>query len=138
MSEEGKAGASDPFFTTKDVGKGSGLGLSQVYGVARQSGGTVAIDSALGRGTTVRLYLPRARAAAEASPGEKSKSPAMWRARGERALVVDNDDGVREEITCALELFGYETATAESGGAALHLLERARYMAGDLDFSPGE
>ena len=135
MSEEVKTRAFDPFFTTKDVGKGSGLGLSQVYGMVRQSGGTVAIDSALGRGTTVRLYLPRARAAAEASPGEKSKSPAMWRARGERALVVDNDDGVREVITCALELFGYETATAESGGAALHLLERARFDIVVMDFA---
>jgi signal transduction histidine kinase len=60
MSEDIKARAFEPFFTAKPVGQGSGLGLSQVHGFVTQSGGQVAIDSALGQGTTVRLYLPRA------------------------------------------------------------------------------
>src|SRR5258708_36362753 len=60
MTDEVRARAFDPFFTTKDIGKGTGLGLSQVYGIAGQSGGTAVIDSAIGRGTTVRIYLPRA------------------------------------------------------------------------------
>ena len=135
MSEEVKAKAFDPFFTTKDFGKGSGLGLSQVYGVVRQSGGTVAIDSALGRGTAVRLYLPRVRADAQASPGEDIKSIAAWRARGERVLVVDDDEGVREVIVAALEKFGFEAAAAESGGGALHLLERSRFDIVVMDFA---
>jgi len=69
MSEEVLARAFDPFFTTKEMGKGSGLGLSQVYGLAQQSGGTVRIDSVLGKGTRVCLYLPRAGAPrAESQP----------------------------------------------------------------------
>jgi signal transduction histidine kinase len=60
MSEEAKAKAFEPFFTTKPVGQGSGLGLSQVHGFVTQSGGHVALDSGLGQGTSVRLYLPPA------------------------------------------------------------------------------
>src|SRR5271155_3809129 len=60
MSEDIRSRAFEPFFTTKDVGKGTGLGLSMVYGFAKQSGGTVTIDSEIGNGTTFRIYLPRA------------------------------------------------------------------------------
>ena len=80
MTEAVKEKAFDPFFTTKDVGKGSGLGLSQVYGVARQSGGTAEIDSTVGGGTTVRIYLPRVHEATRA-PGQEDAhgTPAVAR-----------------------------------------------------------
>jgi PAS domain S-box-containing protein len=135
MSEEVRAKAFDPFFTTKDFGKGSGLGLSQVYGVVRQSGGTVAIRSAVGAGTTVSLYLPRARAAARASVRADARSVAAWMARGESALVVDDDDDVREVIVAALDQFGYKTTAAASGGAALHVLGRSRFDVVVMDFA---
>jgi signal transduction histidine kinase len=68
MTEEVRSRAFDPFFTTKDIGKGTGLGLSQVYGVVAQLGGTVTIESAPGRGTTVRVYLPRTEDVMPAEP----------------------------------------------------------------------
>jgi signal transduction histidine kinase len=68
MSDEVRATAFDPFFTTKDFGKGSGLGLSQIYGMARQSGGTATIESGLGEGTSVSVFLPRAREQSETQP----------------------------------------------------------------------
>ncbi|HZU91697.1 MAG TPA: PAS domain-containing protein [Stellaceae bacterium] len=122
MSEEVRARAIEPFFTTKEVGRGSGLGLSQVYGVARQSGGTLAIDSAPGRGTTVRLYLPRAvglpaNAAASARAGDKAEQ------RG-HILVVDDDADVREIAVQMLRQAGYGVDEAENGHVALEMLAR--------------
>jgi PAS domain S-box-containing protein len=122
MSEEVRAHAVEPFFTTKEVGKGSGLGLSQVYGVAKQSGGTLAIDSAPGCGTTVRLYLPRAagmaaNAAESATEGDKAE-------RRGRILVVDDDADVREIAAQMLRQAGYAVTEAERGHAALEMLAR--------------
>ncbi|MGE5145101.1 MAG: PAS domain S-box protein, partial [Candidatus Eiseniibacteriota bacterium] len=92
MDPDVAARAFEPFFTTKEVGKGTGLGLSMVYGFAQQSGGHAKIYSEPGRGTTVRLYLPRAPAAAE---GQRPV-PAMARpSGGETILVVEDDDLVR-------------------------------------------
>jgi two-component system NtrC family sensor kinase len=78
MAPEVRARAFEPYFTTKEVGLGSGLGLSQVYGFAKQSGGTASIDSDTGRGATITLYLPRAAAASVMSanrPGEQQNPP---------------------------------------------------------------
>ncbi|HET6469987.1 MAG TPA: response regulator [Geminicoccaceae bacterium] len=116
----------DPFYTTKEVGKGTGLGLSQVYGFVRQSGGHVRLRSALGRGTTVELYLPRAAGvpaepapvAAAAAPG-----PTAGRARGETVLVVEDEPGVRALAVAALAELGYRVRVAGNAAAALALLE---------------
>jgi signal transduction histidine kinase/CheY-like chemotaxis protein len=113
----------DPFFTTKDIGRGTGLGLSQVYGMARQSGGTVRIDTQLGRGTTVTVYIPRAAVAATARPAEAVAVVPGDRHHG-RILVVDDDADVRTVAVIALESLGYAVSVAESGRAALEMLER--------------
>ncbi|HJU17145.1 MAG TPA: PAS domain S-box protein [Stellaceae bacterium] len=122
MSEDVLARACEPFYTTKGPGKGSGLGLAQVYGVAQQSGGGMRIRSAVGRGTTVEVYLPRSFARAEAATewrdGKQSQAP------GSRAtvLVVEDQEDVREVIAAQLEVLGYQTVQASSGRAALDLL----------------
>jgi len=113
----------DPFFTTKDVGKGSGLGLSQVYGLARQSGGTVRIDSVVREGTTVRLYLPRAaEPAAESVAAEPETSVPLH--ADLNVLVVDDDEHVRGFAASCLADCGYHVIQAASGAEALDVLER--------------
>src|SRR5438067_7795314 len=106
MSEEVLRRAVEPFFTTKEPGKGSGLGLSMVHGVATQSGGGLHTDSRLGRGRTVSVYLPRARRVSAAARERKSRSAAVH----ERAtiLVVDDDPNVREVAVSSLESLGYK------------------------------
>jgi PAS domain S-box-containing protein len=122
MPEEVLAKAFEPFFTTKDVGKGSGLGLSQVFGLAKQSGGGVSIETEVGKGTSVKVYLPRTRIDAEE---EEAPSPgAAPRARrGSMVLVVDDDPAVREITSSMLSELGYAVVEASSGAAALHVLE---------------
>ena len=120
MSDAVRARAFEPFFTTKDVGKGSGLGLSMVHGVAKQSGGTVTIDSRLGPGTTVRVYLPRAPTMPAASPLPR---PSVVRATANATiLVVDDDPAVREVTVGSLQSLGYRTLAAQDGHAALAML----------------
>jgi len=120
MSEQVLARACEPFFTTKQPGKGSGLGLSQVYGVARQSGGDMTIESAVGQGTTVSIYLPRSLVSA----GDVTASLASRPAEAEinrplTALVVDDQPEVREVAATHLEALGYRVLEAASGKAAL-------------------
>lgn len=138
MSDEVLARAFEPFFTTKDVGKGSGLGLSQVFGLAKQSGGGVSIDTAIGGGTTIRVFLPRA----ELTPvRDRAPSAELLAARdaGLVVLVVDDDEAVREVTAGFLNDLGYDVIEAGSGGAALDQLERhAKIDAVVLDFAmPG-
>jgi signal transduction histidine kinase len=116
----------EPFFTTKAVGKGSGLGLSMVYGFAKQSGGHVQIMSEVGVGTTVRLFLPRTCGEvvrpSEPAAGRAAPSP---RAHNETVLVVEDNADVRRIAVRQLGELGYVTIEAESGPAALdRLLER--------------
>jgi PAS domain S-box-containing protein len=125
MSEQVRSQAFEPFFTTKEPGKGTGLGLSMVYGVAKQSGGTVVIDSEIGTGTTVRIYLPRARYSSTTS-GEEQGEGETGAGAPSRILVVDDDSDVRSVISTLVRTFGHEAIEAASGQAALDLLERDR------------
>jgi signal transduction histidine kinase/CheY-like chemotaxis protein len=122
MTEEVLARAFDPFFTTKEFGQGSGLGLSQVHGIAKQSGGTVEIESAPGQGTTVRLYLPKA----STQPLDLSRriEASEHKPRGGAAiLVVDDDPLIREFVAESLGDAGYSVLAAADGYAALRTLE---------------
>ncbi|HMG48821.1 MAG TPA: ATP-binding protein [Allosphingosinicella sp.] len=120
----------EPFFTTKAVGKGTGLGLSQIFAFARQSGGDVAIESELGRGTSVALYLPRSTAAAEEAAGRAPLIPAARRADPPLAypaaaiLVVEDDPRVSRSTVGALEELGYRPHACAGGREALDLLSR--------------
>ncbi len=124
MDAETLARAFDPFFTTKEVGKGTGLGLSQVYGFCRQSGGHVQIESEPGRGTTVRMFLPR-QAAFSAGLAERNRAELDRPGGRESILLVEDDDGVRAYAMEALRELGYRVAEASSGKAALDVLDSA-------------
>jgi signal transduction histidine kinase/DNA-binding response OmpR family regulator/CHASE3 domain sensor protein len=118
MTEAAIVRAVEPFYTTKAEGKGTGLGLSMVYGFARQSGGHFRIDSTLGQGTTVTLFIPRTDAAPRTVIDSTTAIP---RAAGEKVLVVEDDMAVRAAAIETLRALGYRTQEAEDGGAALAL-----------------
>ena len=126
MSPEVKARAFDPFFTTKGPGAGSGLGLSQVYGMARQSGGSVAIDSTPSEGTCVTLCLPRAIAAEDVGTTPEENLVDLPRAvtPGELILVVDDDNAVRQVTVEMARDLGCDVAQASGGEQALALVEK--------------
>jgi signal transduction histidine kinase/ActR/RegA family two-component response regulator len=127
MSAETMERVFEPFFTTKPVGKGTGLGLSQTFGFARQSGGDVTLESRLGIGTTVSLYLPRSTeepaAAGEQRPSlhgvAQEEAPT-----GNSILVVEDDPRVSRATVAALEELGYRPIACASGRDALLILER--------------
>lgn len=139
MTEDVRTKAFEPFLTTKETGKGSGLGLAQIYGFAKQSGGGVQIETKLGEGTTVKVFLPRAE-------GQEAFRPEIGHGTEgtvgglPRVLLVDDDSGVREVTAALLAELGCEVAEAGSGGMALDILERAAkpYDLAVLDFAmPG-
>jgi PAS domain S-box-containing protein len=116
------ARAADPFFTTKGVGQGSGLGLSMVEGFARQSGGFLTIESSPDAGTMVKVVLPRAEEGPEpATSGRKAQEP---KARGETILVVEDDPDLRGLAVSILNHLGYRVVEAEDGRAALEILRK--------------
>lgn len=119
--------AFEPFVTTKEVGEGSGLGLSTVYGYVRQSGGHAKIFSRPGAGTTVRLHLPRQSTAPEKYI-ERIPSIDKSRSRGETVLVVEDDEGVRALAVCILENLGYVAIEAEDGPVALNMIQKSGYI----------
>jgi CheY-like chemotaxis protein len=120
MPPEVAARAFEPFFTTKEVGKGSGLGLSMVYGFVKQSGGHVKIYSEVGRGTTVKLYFPRAR---EQATPILERPAAAAPPGGRTILVVEDDPDVRRLSTEALGDAGYRILEASDGQTALGILK---------------
>jgi len=120
MDAATKARIFEPFFTTKAPGSGSGLGLSQVYGTARQSGGGVRIASTPEAGTSVTIYMPRASVMAGPPPVSRIPSGA---GQG-NVLLVDDDPLVRETTAAVLRDFGYEVREASGGAEALDLLRR--------------
>jgi signal transduction histidine kinase len=124
MSEEVQARAFEPFFTTKEVGKGSGLGLSQVLGFAKQSGGGVRIDSRLGEGTAIHIFLPRSTVLGEPAAPTTTGRRGETAANGTTVLLVDDDNAVREVTRAMLHDLGYLVLEAGSGGAALDLIDR--------------
>lgn len=126
MPPEVVARAFDPFFTTKPAGRGSGLGLSMVYGFAHQSGGHVKIYSEPGLGTTVKLYLPRADAATEADYRRVERAPLT--PGHEHVLLVEDDDLVRLVTLASLEKLGYRATVCSSGREAIELLRHGPHF----------
>jgi signal transduction histidine kinase/CheY-like chemotaxis protein len=125
MTQEVLDRAFEPFFTTKPVGKGTGLGLSQIFGFAHQSGGEVGIESKVGKGTIVSIYLPRTQAAAAVRV-----HPAVQRTdteahvAGARILLVEDDPRVRAATVGALEDLDYEPVACSSGAEAIDLFKK--------------
>lgn len=114
----------EPFFTTKDVGEGSGLGLSMVYGFMKQSGGRIDVTSAPGKGTTFKLYLPKAHPEMdnELSAFDGATIPT---GNGERIFIVEDDEDVRDSTSSMLRLLGYEIIDGGDGQDAMERLERS-------------
>lgn len=116
----------EPFFTTKEMGKGTGLGLSMVYGFAQQSGGTLRIDSQIGAGTRVEIWLPRATADTDAQLKEEDKLPQATPAPSAlRVMLVDDHAGVRVTTAALLQDMGHEVVEAPDGPRMLDLLRAA-------------
>jgi CheY-like chemotaxis protein len=122
MSAAVQARAFDPFFTTKPIGQGTGLGLSMVYGFARQSEGYVLIRSNVGEGTTIELYLPRYRGAVEDQELPDGTEAAPAAKHGETVLVVEDEASVRALVVDVLNDLGYRALEAPDGPAGLAIL----------------
>lgn len=122
MSPDVLARACEPFFTTKEPGKGSGLGLAQVYGLAQQSGGGLRITSTPGQGTTVGVYLPRSLVRPLKATEADEMAGHNELARRAKVLVVDDNQDVRDVIVAYLETLGYRSEQASNGRDALRLL----------------
>jgi signal transduction histidine kinase/ActR/RegA family two-component response regulator len=121
IAEADLAKVFEPFFTTKDVGKGTGLGLSMVYGFVKQSNGHIVLDSEVGRGARVMLYLPRAAVVSPAAAPER-RQPDV-RGAQEIVLVVEDDRLVRSYVLTQIESLGYTTLSANNGSEALAVLD---------------
>jgi CheY-like chemotaxis protein len=122
MDERVRARIFEPFFTTKPPGEGSGLGMAMIYGLTQQHGGFIELDSAVGRGSTVRVYFPLAR---EDQPlAELTPVPDGLRGGQESILLVEDEDGLRRVAQRALEKVGYRVLTASDGLEALEVYQR--------------
>ncbi|MGY6272260.1 PAS domain-containing protein [Achromobacter denitrificans] len=122
MTPDVLAHAFDPFYTTKPLGEGTGLGLSMIYGFARQAGGVATLESALGVGTTVRLFLPRHEGALERAPGQAAApAPPPDLMRKAVVVVVEDDANVRDMVHECLAERGLQVHTAADGEAGLEL-----------------
>ncbi len=126
MTREVQERAFDPFFTTKPLGEGTGLGLSMVYGFARQSGGQVRIYSEVDHGTTMCIYLPRHVGEVEAPEAHAFEPEAVSSTLNETVLIVDDEPTVRMLVMEVLEDFGYQGIEAADGASALAVLRSDR------------
>jgi CheY-like chemotaxis protein len=127
MTPEVKERIFEPFFTTKEVGKGTGLGLAKVYGVIQQHGGTIHVYSEPGKGTTFRLYLPTAEAAAAIASAEERPAPALGT---ETILVAEDEPMVRNLAARILTEVGYTVLVASDGEEALRVFAENRWTIG--------
>jgi CheY-like chemotaxis protein len=130
MAPEVLQRAFEPFFTTKPVGQGTGLGLSMAYGFVKQSGGEIVLESEPGRGTSVRIFLPRS--ATEAQEPEKTYDAPLYGGL-ETILVVEDEEDVRSATCAILSALGYEVLEACDAAGAIALIESGRHI--DLVFS---
>lgn len=130
MSPELVSRVFEPFFTTKLPGEGTGLGLSMAYGFVQQSGGHIVLDSVLGEGTTVSVYLPRSMADVEQPP---AALPVSATGGSERILAVEDDPALRATVVEMLEGLGYQVVQAQDAASALAILESGQRF--DLLFS---
>ena len=128
MTPEVVSRAFDPFFTTKPIGMGTGLGLSMIYGFAKQSGGQVRIYSELGQGTVVCIYLPRHHGESEQIAPDHHTAEAPRSEQGETVLVIDDEPTVRMLVTEVLEDLGYAVIEAWDGPSGLKILESDRKL----------
>jgi CheY-like chemotaxis protein len=112
----------EPFFTTKEPGRGTGLGLSTVYGIVQQSGGIVTVQSEPGRGTTFCVYLPRTEGSVDSALGMQAEPTSLHGT--ETVLLVEDEDPVRATMRAVLTRFGYNVLEAENGGEALLICEK--------------
>jgi signal transduction histidine kinase len=119
------AHAFEPFYTTKPFGQGTGLGLSMIYGFARQSGGQIRIYSELGKGTTMCLYLPRHDRAAEESDPFALRTENRPTGEGEVVLVIDDEPTIRMLVSEVLEEHGYVVVEASDGPSGMRILQSA-------------
>ncbi len=125
MSTEVQAKLFEPFFTTKEVGKGTGLGLAVVYGIVHQSGGGISVLSQEGKGSTFRIYLPRAESGLDDKDGTSRQEKDLKSMGGETILLVEDEESVRKFTAQALESQGYKVLVFARAREALHLLDDA-------------
>ena len=123
MSKEIQSKIFDPFFTTKPVGQGTGLGLATVYGIVKQSGGFITVDSELGRGTSFNIYLPRKMDVGEAVPVEAAPIVTRDVTGQDTILLVEDEEAVRSFAARALRMRGYNVLEASGGEEALEIVK---------------
>lgn len=123
MSQEIQSKIFDPFFTTKPVGQGTGLGLATVYGIVKQSGGFITVDSQVGQGTSFHIYLPRLRVDAVAAPVETAPAAARDVTGQDTILLVEDEEAVRSFAARALRMRGYNVLEASGGEEALEIVK---------------
>jgi len=124
MDEETRSHVFEPFYTTKEPGKGTGLGLATVYGIVQQSGGHISLTSEPGQGTTFKIYLPRVTERAEPVSVPAPPRLSEWPRGSETVLVCEDEEALRAIVREILEGAGYAVLEAADGAEALHVVQR--------------